>query len=103
MSRSRKIIKERCIGIERQKLFANIREISQVFYCEIKRKCGKNEYSDIDASKERCGIGRLKAGTWKLRRIRRGFEKRCHLCLGEEKGVKHTLLDCIETKTWKKK
>jgi hypothetical protein len=42
------------------------------------------------------GIIWLKAGIWKLRRFRRGFERgRCPLCLGEE-DAKHILLKCSE-------
>jgi hypothetical protein len=48
--------------------------------------------------KEKMGIIWLKAGIWKLRGIRRGFEKgKCPLCLGE-KDAKHILLKCSETK-----
>jgi hypothetical protein len=47
------------------------------------------------------GIIRLKAGIWKLRGIRRRFERgRCPLCL-EEEGAKHMLLECPETKKWR--
>jgi hypothetical protein len=42
----------------------------------------------------------LKAGTWKLKAIRRGLEKgRCPLCWGEEE--KHILLKCKESKKWR--
>jgi hypothetical protein len=42
-----------------------------------------------------------KAGIWKLRGIRRGFERgRCPLCFGEE-DAKHILLKCSETKMWR--
>jgi hypothetical protein len=48
--------------------------------------------------KARMRIIWLKAGIWKLREIRRGFEKgRCPLCLGEE-DAKHILLKCSGTK-----
>jgi hypothetical protein len=44
------------------------------------------------------GIIWLKAGIWKLRGIRRGFEKgRCPLCW-EEEDTKHILLRCKESK-----
>jgi hypothetical protein len=38
---------------------------------------------------------------WKLRGIRRGFERgRCLLCLGEE-DAKHIVLECCETEKWR--
>jgi hypothetical protein len=47
------------------------------------------------------GIIWLKAGIWKLRGIRRGFERgRCPLCL-EKEDAKHILLKCPETKKWR--
>jgi hypothetical protein len=39
----------------------------------------------------RAGIWQLKGGRWNI------DKERCPLCLGEE-DVKHTLLDCKETK-----
>jgi hypothetical protein len=43
----------------------------------------------------------LKAGIWKLRGSRRGFEKgRCPLCW-EEEDAKHILLGCKESKKWR--
>jgi hypothetical protein len=43
----------------------------------------------------------MKAGVWKLRGIRRGWEKRtCPLRRGNE-DAKHTLLSCPETKKWR--
>jgi hypothetical protein len=51
----------------------------------------------------KCGItgAWLKGGIWKLRGIRRGYEKgRCPLYL--EKDVKHILLSCLERKSWGK-
>jgi hypothetical protein len=48
------------------------------------------------------GIIWWKAGIWKLRGIRKGFERgRCPLCLGEE-DAKH-ILECSETKKWREK
>jgi hypothetical protein len=52
---------------------------------------------------ERNGIAWLKARIWKLRRIRRGFEKgRCSLCL-EERNVEQMLPNCLETEKWREK
>jgi hypothetical protein len=43
----------------------------------------------------------MKAGVWKLRGIRRGWEKgTCPLCRGNE-DAKHILLSCPETKKWR--
>jgi hypothetical protein len=48
--------------------------------------------------KEKMGIIWRKAGIWKLRRIRRSFERgRCPLCLAEE-DAKHIILKCLGTK-----
>jgi hypothetical protein len=42
-----------------------------------------------------------KAGIWKLRGIRRGFERgRSPLCLGKE-DAKYIVLKCFETKKWR--
>jgi hypothetical protein len=63
----------------------------------MKYEWGKESYSDKCRGKERMGIIWLTAGIWKLRGVRRGFERgRCHLCLGEE-DAKHILLKCPET------
>jgi hypothetical protein len=43
----------------------------------------------------------MKAAVWKLRGIRRGWEKETYpLCRGNE-DVKHILLSCPETKKWR--
>jgi hypothetical protein len=64
----------------------------------MKHKWGKESYIDECTRKERMGIIWLKAGIWKLRGIRRGFERgRCPLCQGE-KDAKHIWLKCSETK-----
>jgi hypothetical protein len=43
----------------------------------------------------------MKAGVWKLRGIRRGWERgTCPLCRGNE-NVKHILLSCPETRKWR--
>jgi hypothetical protein len=95
------IIRERCNDIERQNIFSDVNvKISLIFYCEIKYEWGKESYIDKCTRKERMGIIWLKAGIWKLREIRRGFEKgRYPLCLWEE-DAKHILLKCSETKKW---
>jgi hypothetical protein len=98
----RKIIRERCNDRERNKLFSNIREkISLVFYCEMKRKWGKEKYIDELTRKEKLGIIWLKAGIWDLRWIRRGSGKgRCPLCSRKE-DAKHMLVKCPEPKKWR--
>jgi hypothetical protein len=51
----------------------------------------KERYNDECTRKERLRIILLNAGIWKLRGIRRGFDRgRCSLCLGEE-DAKHIL------------
>jgi hypothetical protein len=86
-----KIIRERCSDIEGQSIFSDINvKISLIFYCEMKYKWGKESYIDKCTRKKRMGIIWLKPGIWKLRGIRRGFEKRrCPLYLE---------LKCSETK-----
>jgi hypothetical protein len=62
---------------------------------------GEKSYIDECTRKERMRIIRLKAGTWKLRGIRRGFDRgSCPLCLGQE-DAKHILLKFPETKKWR--
>jgi hypothetical protein len=66
----------------------------------MKHEWGKESYIDKCKRNERMGIIWLKAGIWKLRGIRRGFERgRCPLCLGEG-DAKHVLLKCSQTKKW---
>jgi hypothetical protein len=49
----------------------------------MKNKQGKYSYTDESERKERMGIIWLKAGIWKLKRLRRGCKRgRCPLCLG---------------------
>jgi hypothetical protein len=51
---------------------------------------------------ERIGIAWLKAGIWRLRRLRRVSEKtRCPVYLGKQ-NAKHTLLKYLERKRWRK-
>jgi hypothetical protein len=96
-----KIIRERCNDIQRQKIFSDTNvKISLISYSEMKYEWDKESYMDKCTRKERMRIIRLKAGIWKLRVIRRCFERgRCFLCLGEE-DAKHILLKCSETKMW---
>jgi hypothetical protein len=74
------------------------KKMSLVFYQEIKYKWGREEYIDFCYRSERSWIVRIKAGVWKIRGLRRGFEKgTCHLCMGNEQ-VKHVLLSSTERK-----
>jgi hypothetical protein len=64
---------------------------------------GKECYVEKCTRNERMGIIWWKAGIWKLRGIRWGFERgRCPLCLGEE-DAKHIILECCETNKWREK
>jgi hypothetical protein len=59
-----------CNGIEIQNLFSNVNEkILFVFYCEVKHKCGKENYTDCCIRTERTGT------TWAETGIRGGSEK----------------------------
>jgi hypothetical protein len=50
-------------------------KISLIFYCKMNYEWGKESCIDKCTRKERMGIIWLKAGIWKLRGIRRGFER----------------------------
>jgi hypothetical protein len=53
-------------------------KISFVFYCEVKFELGEESYIDEYTRKKRMGKIWLKEWIWKLRGIRRGFERgRC--------------------------
>jgi hypothetical protein len=85
-------IREKCNDIERQNIFSSVKvNISLLFYCAMKLEWGKESYIDKCTRKKRMGIIWWKAGIWKLRGIRRGFQSgRCPLCLGEE-DAKHKI------------
>jgi hypothetical protein len=54
-----------------------------------------------DESCPRSGLAWFKIGIWKLRGMRKGFDKgRCPLC-SEEEDPKHILLKCSETRKWR--
>jgi hypothetical protein len=62
----------------------------------MKLKFNKQEYLNCCSRKERAGIAWWRAGIWKLRAIRRGFEKeRCPYCY-ELEDAQHKLLICTE-------
>jgi hypothetical protein len=92
-------IREKCNHIERQNLSSIVSEkLSLVFYQEMKHKWGREEYIELCSRNERNGSAWMKAGVWKLRGIRRGWEKgTCPLCR-DNVDAKHILLSCPETK-----
>jgi hypothetical protein len=98
-SRPRRIIRGRCNDIERQNLFSIMPEkMSLVFYQGMKQKWCREECIELCSRNERNGLAWMKTGVWKLRGIRRGWEKgTCHLCRGNE-DVKNILLNCPEKK-----
>jgi hypothetical protein len=97
-----KIIKERCNDIERQNLFSEIKEKSSlIFYIEMKQEWSREQYIFCCSKTERSGLACFKTGIWKLRGMRKGFEKgRCPLCSEEEDAI-HILLKCSETRKWR--
>jgi hypothetical protein len=73
-------------------------KISLIFYQEIKQKCGREGYIEFGSRNERNGLVWMKAGVWKLRGIRRGWETgTCPLCRGSE-DAKQRLVSCTEIK-----
>jgi hypothetical protein len=97
-----KKIKETCNVIERQNLFAKILEKrSLIFYSEMKYEWARDEYIVCCTRNERSGLAGFRSGIWKLRGMRKGFEKgRCPLC-SEEKDAIHILLKFSDTRKWR--
>jgi hypothetical protein len=96
-----KKIKERCNDIEGQNLFAKIKEMSLIFYSETKQEWAREQYVSFCTRNGRSGLAWIKTGIWKLRGMRKGFEKgRCLLC-SEEKDPIHILLKYSETRMWR--
>jgi hypothetical protein len=97
-------IKERCNDIERQNLFSKIKEKSSlIFYSEMKQECAREQYISCCSSTERSGLAWFKTGIWKLRGMRKGYEKgRCPPC-SEDKDAVHILLKSSETRKWRQK
>jgi hypothetical protein len=98
-----KKIKERCNDMERQNLFANIKEKrSLIFYSEMKQEWAREEYTVCCTRNERNGLAWFKTGIWKLRGMRIRFEKgRCPLCSEDEDAIH--ILKCSETRKWREK
>jgi hypothetical protein len=77
--RACKEIKQRRNDIERQNVFANLREKrSLIFYCEMKLLWAGEEYVTCCSRKDRSGTAWFEVGAWKLRGTRKGLENvRC--------------------------
>jgi hypothetical protein len=70
-------------------------------YFDIKLEWIKEAYTDCYTRNERSGLAWFKTGIWKLRGMRKGFEKgRCPLCREDEDAI-HILLKCSETRKWR--
>jgi hypothetical protein len=84
-----KKIKERCNDIERQNLSANIKEKKPlIFYTEMKQEWAREKYIVCCTRNTRSGLAWFKTGIWKLRGMRKGFEKRrCPLCSEDEDAI----------------
>jgi hypothetical protein len=97
----KKKIKESCNDMERQNLFANINVNRSLIFCsEMKQEWAREEYIGCCTRNERSGLACFKTGIWKLRGMRKGFEKgRCPLC-SEDEDATHILLKCLETRKW---
>jgi hypothetical protein len=96
-----KKIKEICNDIEHQNLFSKIKEKSSlIFYSEMKQEWAREQYISCCTRTEKSGLAWFKTGIWKLRGMRKGFEKgRCPLCSEEEDPIH--ILKCSETRKWR--
>jgi hypothetical protein len=66
-----------------------------------KQEWAREQYISCCTRTERSGLAWFKTGIWKLRGMRKGFEKgRCPLCSEEEDSI-HILLKCSETRKWR--
>jgi hypothetical protein len=67
----------------------------------IKQEWAREQYISCCTRNERSGLAWFKTGVWKLRGMRKGFEKgRCPLCSEDEDAI-HILLKCSETRKWR--
>jgi hypothetical protein len=67
----------------------------------MKQEWAREQYISCCTRDERSGLAWFKTGIWKLRGMRKGFEKgRCPLCSEEEDRI-HILLKCSETRKWR--
>jgi hypothetical protein len=92
-----KNIKERCNDVEGQNLFANMRDSRPlILYSEMKTEWIEEEYTVCCTRNERSGLGSYETGIWKLKDMKKEFEKdKCRLCSDDEDAV-HKLLKCSE-------
>jgi hypothetical protein len=88
--------------MEQQNLFANIKvKRSLIFYSEMKQEWAREEHICCCTRNEISGLAWFKTGIWKLRHMRKGFEKgRCPLCSEDEDAI-HILLKCLEMRKWR--
>jgi hypothetical protein len=67
----------------------------------MKQEWAREEYIVCCTRNERSGLAWFKTGIWKLRGMRKGFEKgRCPLCSEDEDAI-HISLKCSETRKWR--
>jgi hypothetical protein len=67
----------------------------------MKQERAREEYIVCCTSNERSGLAWFKTSIWKLRGMRKEFEKgRCTLCSKDEDAI-HILLKCLETRKWR--
>jgi hypothetical protein len=67
----------------------------------MKQEWAREEYIVCCTRDERSGLAWFKTSIWKLRGMRKGFEKgRCPLCSEDEDAI-HILLKRLETRNWR--
>ena len=99
-----KLIFDRSSVTERQESEAKMREMrSLVFYVSMKKTWGKEEYINRCSKNEIMGFAWWRLGVWKLRGIRKNFDRGiCPLCYGRE-NAQHIILECRATVHWRVK
>jgi hypothetical protein len=109
-SPKRRHIKFRSLGItQKERIQQKIRWLffsPSTVTCLLEKRTslgGKRPYMEWCSRKENSGIAWLLTGVWQMKGMRRNTDKvKCPLCLCED-DVRHTLLDCWETRYWRKK
>jgi hypothetical protein len=83
-------------------MFAKIKEKrSLIFYSEMKQELAREQYISCCTRNERSGLAWFKTGIWKLRGMRKGFQKgRCSLSSEDEDAI-HILLKCSGKRKWR--
>jgi hypothetical protein len=85
-----KKMKERCNNIEQQNLYAKIKEKrSLIFYSKTKQEWAREQYVSCCTRNVRSGLAWFKTCIWKLRGMRKGFEKGRYPLCSEEKDPIH--------------